>query len=35
MDLFPNNKDIEGITNISACYSGTAALFNILNWMQS
>lgn len=37
MDLFKNsgNHDIEGLTSINACYGGTNALFNTLNWMES
>ncbi len=32
MQLFKNNKNIEGVTNINACYAGTAALFNCISW---
>ena len=32
MDLFKHNKDIEGVTNLNACYGGTAAIFNCINW---
>lgn len=37
MDLFAShgNTDIEGIDSKNACYGGTAALFNCVNWMQS
>lgn len=37
MNLFKEsgNHDIEGITSINACYGGTNALFNTLNWMES
>lgn len=37
MDLFEKhgNTDIEGIDSKNACYGGTAALFNCINWMQS
>lgn len=35
MDLFKTNKDIEGIQNVNACYGGTAALFNSLDWLVS
>lgn len=37
MELFKQsgNHDIEGITSINACYGGTNALFNTLNWMES
>lgn len=35
MDLFKANKDIEGVQNVNACYGGTAALFNSLDWLNS
>jgi hydroxymethylglutaryl-CoA synthase len=37
MDLFEShgNTDIEGIDSKNACYGGTAALFNAINWMES
>lgn len=35
MSLFGNNKDIEGVTTINACYGGTAALFNTFAWVES
>ncbi|KAL2015852.1 hypothetical protein VTK56DRAFT_4699 [Thermocarpiscus australiensis] len=35
MQLFPDNADIEGIDTYNACYSGTAALFNAINWVES
>lgn len=35
MDLFPGNSDIEGIDSKNACYGGTAALFNAVNWIES
>lgn len=37
MDLFAasGNMDIEGIDSKNACYGGTAALFNAVNWVQS
>lgn len=37
MDLFApsGNYDIEGIDSKNACYGGTAALFNCVNWVQS
>ncbi|CCD27212.1 hydroxymethylglutaryl-CoA synthase NDAI_0K00230 [Naumovozyma dairenensis CBS 421] len=36
MQLFPdNNGDIEGIDTLNACYGGTNALFNSLNWIES
>lgn len=37
MELFKEsgNHDIEGVTSINACYGGTNALFNTINWVQS
>lgn len=37
MDLFApvGNYDIEGIDSKNACYGGTAALFNCINWVDS
>ena len=35
MDLFEDNKDIEGVTSTNACYGGTAALFNTIAWVES
>ena len=37
MSLFEGvgNVDIEGTTTINACYGGTAALLNALNWVDS
>jgi len=37
MDLFAQsgNTDIEGIDSKNACYGGTAALFNAVNWVES
>ncbi|PWN37026.1 hydroxy methylglutaryl-CoA synthase [Meira miltonrushii] len=37
MDLFAKsgNTDIEGLDNKNACYGGTAALFNAVNWIES
>ena len=37
MDLFApsGNYDIEGIDSKNACYGGTAALFNCVNWTES
>jgi hydroxymethylglutaryl-CoA synthase len=34
MQLF-DHGDIEGVTSVNACYGGTNALFNTINWMQS
>jgi len=31
MNLFTSNFDVEGVTNINACYGGTSALFNCVN----
>lgn len=35
MELFreSGNHDIEGVTTINACYGGTSALFNTINWV--
>ncbi|KAG4305829.1 hypothetical protein PORY_000739 [Pneumocystis oryctolagi] len=35
MQLFSPNFDIEGVDNINACYGGTNAFFNAVNWIQS
>lgn len=35
MQLFANNHDIEGIDTYNACYGGTSALFNSVNWVYS
>lgn len=35
MQLFGNNSNIEGVDTINACYGGTNALFNALNWVES
>lgn len=35
MQLFQDNTDIEGVDTTNACYGGTAALFNALNWIES
>ena len=37
MQLFENsgNTDIEGVDTTNACYGGTAALFNAINWIES
>jgi len=35
MSLFEGNPDIEGISSVNACYGGTNALFNTLNWVES
>ncbi|CAD5123315.1 DgyrCDS11673 [Dimorphilus gyrociliatus] len=37
MQLFQEseNTDIEGVDTTNACYGGTAALFNCINWLES
>ncbi|CAI6551031.1 CFF_HP2_G0034790.mRNA.1.CDS.1 [Saccharomyces cerevisiae] len=35
MQLFGENTDVEGIDTLNACYGGTNALFNSLNWIES
>ena len=35
MKLFGSNTDLEGITNVNACYGGSAALFNSIAWVES
>ncbi|MCL4125248.1 UNVERIFIED_CONTAM: hypothetical protein GTU68_009410, partial [Idotea baltica] len=37
MQLFADsgNTDVEGVDNTNACYGGTAALFNSINWVES
>jgi len=37
MQLFEEsgNTDVEGIDTTNACYGGTAALFNAINWIES
>lgn len=37
MKLFEEsgNSDIEGVDTTNACFGGTAALFNAINWMES
>ncbi|KAJ3270261.1 hypothetical protein HDV01_000427 [Terramyces sp. JEL0728] len=35
MSLFKNNTDIEGIDTTNACYGGTNAIFNSINWLES
>ena len=29
------NYDVEGVDNKNACYGGTAALMNTINWVES
>ena len=37
MKLFTDsgNTDMEGVDSTNACYGGTAALFNSVNWVES
>lgn len=35
MQLFGENTDIEGLDSVNACYGGTNALFNAVNWVES
>jgi hydroxymethylglutaryl-CoA synthase len=35
MELFPENKDVFGVDTVNACYGGTNALFNAVNWVES
>ncbi|KAK5652725.1 hypothetical protein OQA88_9578 [Cercophora sp. LCS_1] len=35
MQLFGDNTNIEGVDTINACYGGTNALFNAVNWVES
>jgi hydroxymethylglutaryl-CoA synthase len=35
MQLFGDNGNIEGVDTINACYGGTNALINTVNWMES
>lgn len=35
MPLFGDNKNIEGVDTINACYGGTNAFFNTVNWIES
>ncbi len=35
MQLFGNNTNIEGVDTINACYGGTNAFFNTVNWVES
>ncbi|THC92889.1 hypothetical protein EYZ11_007641 [Aspergillus tanneri] len=35
MQLFSDNPDIEGIDTYNACYGGTSALLNAVNWIES
>lgn len=35
MQLFGDNKNIEGVDTVNACYGGTNAFFNAINWVES
>lgn len=35
MQLFGDNNDIEGVDTINACYGGTSAIINAVNWVES
>lgn len=35
MQLFGNNTNIEGVDTVNACYGGTNAVFNAVNWVES
>ena len=35
MQLFGNNTSIEGVDTVNACYGGTNAFFNTVNWVES
>lgn len=35
MQLFGDNTNIEGVDSVNACYGGTNALFNAVNWVES
>lgn len=35
MQLFPENDDIEGVDTVNACYGGTSAVINAVNWIES
>jgi hydroxymethylglutaryl-CoA synthase len=37
MNLFTptGNTDVEGVDSVNACFGGTAALFNAINWIES
>jgi hydroxymethylglutaryl-CoA synthase len=35
MQLFGDNTNIEGVDTINACYGGTSAVFNTVNWIES
>ncbi|KAI1337042.1 hydroxymethylglutaryl-CoA synthase, partial [Xylariaceae sp. FL0016] len=35
MQLFGENTNIEGVDTVNACYGGTNAMFNSINWVES
>ncbi|KAK5987775.1 Hydroxymethylglutaryl-CoA synthase [Cladobotryum mycophilum] len=35
MQLFGDNTNLEGVDTINACYGGTNAFFNSINWVES
>lgn len=35
MQLFGSNTNIEGVDTVNACYGGTNAVFNAINWVES
>jgi hydroxymethylglutaryl-CoA synthase len=35
MQLFGDNSNIEGVDTVNACYGGTNAVFNAVNWVES
>lgn len=35
MQLFGENTNIEGVDTVNACYGGTNAVFNTVNWIES
>lgn len=35
MQLFGDNANLEGVDTVNACYGGTNALFNSVNWVES
>jgi hydroxymethylglutaryl-CoA synthase len=35
MQLFKDNTNVEGVDTVNACYGGTNAIFNAVNWVES
>lgn len=35
MQLFGDNTNVEGVDTLNACYGGTNAVFNTVNWVES